>query len=275
MYPFVIRSTQLKWQLSIALVGVTLLGLCIWFKECSRIDLTSLDRSTFITALSAFASILALFCSLSIAWILFVSQQNKGERVTAYDLLKARLLETQQWLLTEPLSEDREICLGLVFELDKLDLSDMPQTDLGDEYRAYAKALESGLDGENQLRRQFYLRSIAYFGYIENLISRIGLISIRQIITKMFIDTLAKGVALVSLAVLTLIASCFWYGDSIKPWLVLMASFCGIATVLLLYEVWVDMRRHYDEDLDFIDHSPSHSPVGQAVSGNSGSSSTT
>lgn len=255
MRPFFYRvSTQLKFQLPAAALGVALLGACIWFPQHSGVDLITLDRSTFITSLSALASILALFCSLSIAWILFVSQQNKSERVTTYDLLKDRLLSAQQWLLAQPLSEDRELCLALVFELDKLDMSDIPQTDRGDEYRNYTVALESGLSSDADERRLFYLTSLNHFTYIEHLLNRMGLISIRQVISKLFIETLAKGMSLVSLAVLTLIVSTFWYGESARPWLLLSASFTSFGVVLLLLEVWVDLRRYYDEELDFIEN---------------------
>jgi hypothetical protein len=189
------------------------------------------------------------------AWILSVSQQNKGERLATFDRLKSHLLETRQWLLTQRKTKDREICLALVFELDKFDLSDLPQTNLGDIFQEYTDALEQGTDSDNERRRVFYLTSATYFSYIENLMSRIGLVSIRQIISGLFIDTLAKGVFVVSLAVITLITSYFWFGDLTKPWLVLLASFCGISTILLLIEIWIDMRRYYDEELDFIDRS--------------------
>jgi hypothetical protein len=114
------RLAQLKWQLPLPLVLTALLGLCLRNPGVTGFGIVSLDRSTFITSLGAIASILALFCSVSIAWVLFVSQSNKAERVSSYDTFKARLLETQQWLLSQPHTPDREICLTLVFELDKL-----------------------------------------------------------------------------------------------------------------------------------------------------------
>jgi len=257
MHPFLYRvSTQLKYQLPIAALGVAAIAACVFQPQLSGVDLSSLDRSTLITSIAAIASIIALFCSLSIAWILFISQQNKSERVTAYDLLKERLLEAQKWLFSQPNSEERELCLALVFELDKLDMSDIPQTDRGDEYREYANTLESGLDSKNDEQKLFYLTSIIYFGYIEHLLNRIGLISIRQVISRAFIETLAKGIFLVCFAVLILVTSTFWYGDATKPWLVLTTSFTGIGALLLLFEVWVDMRRNYEEELDFIESSP-------------------
>jgi hypothetical protein len=144
-----------------------------------------------------------------------------------------------KWLLSQPHTPDREICLTLVFELDKLNMSDLPQTDWGDAYRRYAKALESGLDDERDDRRVFFLTSVIYFGYIEHLLTRIGLISIRQIITRTFIDTLAKGVGVICIAVATLLTATMWYGEATKQWLVLVGDFCGIASMFLFYEfVW-------------------------------------
>lgn len=229
------------------------LAVAISHSQFSGVDLASLDRSTFITYLSAVASILALFCSLSVAWVLFISQQNKSERVATYDLLKARLSQAQQWLLEQPISEDRELCLSLVYELDKHNMSDLPQTDLGGEYYAYTAALNEALDGEDSDRHHFYSISVGHFAYIEQLLSRIGLVSIRQIITKVFLDTLTKGIALVVLALLALIAASMWYGEAIKPWLILAAGFIALGAALLLVEVVVDIRRHYNEELDFIE----------------------
>lgn len=244
--------TQLKFQAPAALTVAALLAFAIWNPQRSAAELSSLDRSTFMTYLSAVASILALFCSLSIAWILFVSQQNKSERVATYDLLKSRLSQAQQWLLDQPASADRELCLSLVFELDKHDMSDLPQTDLGDEYRAYTSALDAALGGDDPDRHRFYSISVGHFVYIEHLLSRIGLVSIRQIIAKVFLETLAKGIALVILALLTLIVSSAWYIDATKPWLVLVAAFIAGGAALLLLEVFVDISRHYREELDFV-----------------------
>lgn len=254
MAPLLYRiCTKLKFQGPFAIAVTVLLAVATSHSQLSGVDLTSLDRSTFITYLSAVASILALFCSLSVAWILFIAQQNKSERIATYDLLKARLSQAQQWLLEQPNSEDRELCLSLVYELDKHDMSDLPQTDLGVEYRAYATALDDAFGGEDSDRYRFYSISAHHFSYIEQLLNRIGLVSIRQIITRFFLDTLAKGIALVVLALLTLIAASMWYSEAIKPWFVLSAALVAIGSAILLIEVAVDIRRHYNEELDFIE----------------------
>ncbi len=249
------RLAQFKWQLPLCALMTALLAACLWNPGKMSIDIVSLDRSTFVTSFGAITSILALFCSISIAFVLFVSQANKAERISAYDTFKARLLETQKWLLPQPHSQDREICLSLVFELDKLDITDLPQTDYGDEYRRYTTALDAGLDDEAEERRVFFLTSVMYFGYIEHLLSRIGLISIRQIITRTFIDTLAKGVGVICIAVAALLAATVWYSEATKQWLVLISIFCGIASLFLFYEFFLNVYRYYNEELDFIEKS--------------------
>jgi hypothetical protein len=249
------QLTRLPAQLAICAALATLANLAVYYGGSSGADLATLDRSTFITALSAIATLVALFCSLSIAWILFVSQQLKSERLASYDLMKSRLLEVQRWLLSLPCTDDREAVLSLAYELDNLELSDLPQTDVGPEYAAYCVALDVGLESDDAATRVFYMVSSTHFGYIEGLLNRIGLVSIRQIITRRFIDTLAKGVTLVALAVLVLISSLLWFTDSLKPSFVVASTFIAVGSALLLLEVWVDLRRYYEDDIDFLEQS--------------------
>jgi hypothetical protein len=255
------RLAQLRWQLALCTIVTAGLALYLWHFEATHSSIEGLNRETFVASVAAVASILALFCSISIAFVLFVSQSARAERIAAFDQFKSRLLSTQQWLLSQPKNPDREQCLSLVFELDKLDLSDLPQTREGAEYKAYAKALEKGLDGPDVERREFFLTSVLYIGYIEQLLNRIGLVSIRQIISKSFIDTLAKGVVVICLSVAVLLASSVWYSDRTKLGFVVAGTFCGLFAVLLFYEFCNDLYRYYDEELDFVEQDSRDSAI--------------
>lgn len=248
-----LKLTQLPAQVAICAIAAVLADVAIYHGRWTGAEIAGLDRSTFIGALSAVATLVALFCSLSIAWILFVSQQSKSERITTYDLFKSSLREAKGWLHSLEASDDREVCLSLAYELDKLEMSDLPQTDLGPTYEAYCKALDAGLSSEDEEQREFFFRTTTHFTYIESLLNRIGIISIRQLITRLFIDTLAKGVSLVALSVLVLVASFLWFSDAVKPAMVMSATFIAVGASLLLLEVWVDLRRYYDDELDFIE----------------------
>ncbi len=245
------RLTQLKFQLPLCVLVTALVGVWIWIAPSTVVDLTSLDRSTFITSLAAISSILALFCSISIAFVLFVSQAYRSERITAYDAFKFRLLETQRWLLAQPDSKDRNTCLSAVFELDKFDITDLPTRNRGNEYRHYTAALKSGLDMPERV--SLLQTSVIYFGYIEQLLNRIGLLAIRQIIARHFIDTLTKGVGIICIDVADLLTATIVYDSITKNLLVIISTFCGVASILLFYEFCVNIYRYYNEELDFIE----------------------
>ena len=248
-------STRLKYQVPLLLVLGATVSALLWCAKWTGSDLSTLDRATYMTFVGAIASVLALFCSISMSWVLFISQQSRTERISTYDLLKSRIADAQNWLLDQPASEDRELCLSLVYELDKFGMSDLPQTDRGDQFRIYAAALGEALDEEGGRRRRFYQVSMRHFGYIETLLDRIGMISIRQIITKNFIDTLAKGFSLVAAAVFVLIGAAGWYGGDKQLAFVVAGAILGIGAAQLLLEFFVDVTRIYKEELDFLDGS--------------------
>lgn len=251
----VARLTSLPWQAGISLLLTGLVALAIHLPS-ANVDLKSVDRATFIAALSAIATLVALFCSLSLTWILFTYQQVKGQRVAAYDLMKQSLIEAERWLHTTEQTESREICLALLWEIDKIEHSSIPQLGSVPEYEAYCRALETALDGDNADVRLFFQRSSFYFNRIEQLLGRFGLASIQQILVKLFIDTLAKGFAIVAFSVLILLCAMLWFSDKSKPWYILAAAFASFATILVLLEVWLDLLREYSEELNFVEQSP-------------------
>jgi hypothetical protein len=246
------KLTDLRWQIALSAAITAMIWAGLWQAKGTSADLGVLDRATFVTTVAAVASILALFCSVSTAFVLFVSQANRAERVASYDQLKARLLATQQWLSTLPNSAGRETCMALVFELDKADISDLPRVGPEQEYLDYTEALQSGLDSGDPKVRKFFLTSVLYIGYIEQLLNRIGIIAIRQIITKGFIDTLAKGVALIcgSVALMVAAAVCFTSANNLA--FVAASVFLGCCCMFLFYEFCHDVYRYYKEELDFV-----------------------
>jgi hypothetical protein len=247
------RLSHFWWQVLTASILTAAVAICLLRSDITGADVAALDRSTYITTVATLASILSLFCSVSIAFVLFVMQAKKAERVAAYDQLKSRLLSFQQWLFSSPQSEDRETCLSLVFELEKYDLSDLPQTDRGKAFAEYARALQVGLDGDDADRRRFFLTSVMYSGYIEQLLNRIGMASIGLIVQQLFINTVAKGVGVICLSVGLITAATIWYGEDTKLGFVLGSTFCATSSVLLFVEFCNDLYRYYDEELDFIE----------------------
>ena len=174
----------------------------------------------------------------------------RSERITAYTELKNKLSEFDNYLSTVPDSSDKEICKAVWFELQKLEMTDLPQTDYGEEYAAYVEALDSGL--ENDGTREFYLTTTTHMGYIEQLLSRIGIISIRQVISRVFVDTLSKGIVLVSFMILILFLANIFYTSYTKTYFFATSLFVSIMTVFIFFEFLLDMYRYLEEELDFI-----------------------
>lgn len=249
---------RLPWQLLVSTALSGLFGFWLFLCGIDQSHFADLDRSTYITFMSGLTTIVALFCSVTFGFVLFFMQSNRSERLSTYAELKSRLLAFHTWLISLPKSEDTEICMAMVFELEKLDITDLPMTDYGAEYKAYTEALSVGLDDPD--RQQFYLTSILYSGYIEQLLWRIGIVSIKQIITKCFLDTLSKGLALVAGMIALLFTALVWFRADTKLYFVSITLFFSLMAMLLFMEFAYEMYRHANEELDFIAKGMDESP---------------
>lgn len=244
--------TQLKWQLVVtvfSLVGFLSVyySTNIWY---SSFD--DMGKGNFISYMTGLASILALFCSVSFGFVIHYIQSNRAERLSVFSEFKSRLFEFDNFISAQSNIYDKDVCKSLIFELSKYDISDLPQTDYGQEYRIYAKTLEKALESSNKNKRRFYLNSSMHMGYIEQLLGRLGLIAIRQILTKLFVDTLTKGIFLVSLMILFLFMASIFYSSELIPTFFSGALFFSIMTNFVFAELIVDLYRNTDEELDFV-----------------------
>ncbi|WP_447528387.1 hypothetical protein [Vreelandella sp. TE19] len=244
--------SRLHWQLVISLLVASISLSWVMFCDTGQASLAKLEISTYVSVITGLASIVALFCSVSFGFVLFQIQSAKSERLGAYSELKARLYSFHSWLRSLEDSPEKNVCMAMVFELEKLDLIDIPRIHYGKEYDDYIEAMDEGLN--NTERREFYLTSILYSGYIDQLLSRLGVISIRQIITKRFLDTLSKGFGLVGGLVLLLFISLVAFDSSLKEYIFSSAVFFCLATLLLFLEFSYDVYRQYQEEIDFIEY---------------------
>lgn len=243
--------SRFYWQLMISLIVASISFLWVMLCDTGQASLAKLEISTYISVITGLASIVALFCSVSFGFVLFQIQSAKSERLEAYSELKARLHSFYTWLRSLEDSPDKDVCMAMVFELEKLDLVDIPRTNYGQEYSEYIKAMDEGLNDPE--RREFYITTILYSGYIEQLLSRLGVISIRQVIIKCFLDTLSKGFGLVGGLVLLLFVSLVSFDSSLKAYIFSSSVFFCSATLLLFLEFSYDVYRQYQEEIDFVD----------------------
>lgn len=145
--------------------------------------------------------------------------------------------------------------MSLLWEIDKIQLADVPCFNSFPEYEDYCAALAYALDSDDREARHLFQRSSFYIARLEELMSRFGITAIQLIRLKWFIDALAKGFLIVSGCVLVLLCSLVYFADDAKPLYVLLASFLSAGTILVLLEVWVDLMREYEEELTFVQKS--------------------
>ena len=251
MRVFMHKLKSVRWQAGISL-GFTGLIAAVIFSPLSGLNVSGIDRPTFIAVIGSITTLLALFCTLSLSWILFSYQQIKNQRVAAYDMLKQCVVDAVDWLHASEHTYHRDICLSLLWEIDKIQLADVPCFNSFPEYEDYCAALAYALDSDDREARHLFQRSSFYFARIEELMSRFGITAIQLIRLKWFIDALAKGFLIVSGCVLVLLCSLVYFADDAKPLYVLLASFLSAGTILVLLEVWVDLMREYEEELTFV-----------------------
>ena len=251
MRVFIHKLTSPTWQVGICLAFTGLIAAVI-FSPLTGLDVSGIDRSTFIAVIGSITTLLTLFCTLSLSWILFSYQQIKNQRVAAYDMLKQCVIDAVGWLHASEHTCYRDICLSLLWEIDKIQLTDIPCFDSFPEYEEYCAALAFAMDSDDRQARHFFRRSSFYFARVEELMSRFGITAIQLIRLKWFIDALAKGFLVVSASVLVLLCSLLYFADDVKPLYILIASFLSAGTVLVLLEVWVDLMQEYEEELTFV-----------------------
>lgn len=251
MRVFMHKLTSTTWQAVICLAFTGLIAAII-LSPLTGLNVSGIDRPIFIAVIGSIATLLALFCTLSLSWILFSYQQIKNQRVAAYDMLKQCVIDAVDWFHASEHTHYRDICLSLLWEIDKIQLTDVPCFDSFPECEEYCAALAFSMDSDDREARHFFQRSSFYFARAEELMSRFGTTAIRLIRLKWFIDALAKGFLIVSGSVLVLLCSLVYFADDTKLPYILIASFLSAGTILVLLEVWVDLMREYEEELTFV-----------------------
>lgn len=250
MKTILLLISKLRWQLFVSILLALLVAVLMELNQPLFIGYKAIDKSSYLSFVSGMAGILALFCSVSFGFVLFQMQSAKTERLSTYSELKDKLYSFKEWLLSLPSSEDTDICMAMVFQLLMYDIDDLPQKDYGEEYYQYTEALKKGLNEPE--KQKFYQHTILYSGYIEQLLSRMGLILVRQICIKLFIDTLAKGLVMIGGMILLLFGAMVSYESGTTIVYVAISFFFSIMLVFLFIEFAHDVYRHQEEEIDYI-----------------------
>ncbi|PSN18161.1 hypothetical protein C7271_13980 [filamentous cyanobacterium CCP5] len=208
-------------------------------------------RST-TPALGTIGSILALTTSVSFAFMIFAITRVSNRKHDLFYRLKSFLFDFDNFL--EKTSNQKHVsnkAQELSWELKFLTISDFPIMNWNDKTRDLLNLLESEEDPLED--PNFNNKVLGYLGFIENLISEIGVACISQIVALKHFEVVYKVLALIGLLLLALVSNYLNFGA--MPAKVLSVSpvfFASFSSLILLELGWL-LHREKMNMLDFVE----------------------
>jgi len=249
MKPLAATFSDGVWQ---AFVSAGLFAICALLAYLHP-ELSASPSSGPVPVLVYIGAMLALAASASFGFVIYLLNHANNRRNDLYLKFKSGLFEFDRFLKDYPstvgLVRD---CQELSWELKKLRSDDFPLlkweellADLGEYWNRETPA---HLDDPNLEHKV-----LGYLSYLEELVSEIGLMCIRQIIVGVYTNTVRKAFALLACLVITAVVTAGW-GGLAPTWLInSVPVFFGSFVALILHEVSWSIHREGEENLDFVE----------------------
>ena len=202
--------------------------------------------------LASIASILALITSITFAFVM--SNMNSANNRVESLLIEYKnfLFKMDDYLESLPsnipiVEEARIISHNLKF----VENNDIPLNDWDERLEDFLKELDNknGFDSDPNLGNKI----LEYLGYVEYILGEIGVLRIRQIVAGIFIKTLFKGFALLSLMIATILIVLVFHQDMKSHMMVVFPVMFGTLTSLMILEIGWWIKREENEMMSFIE----------------------
>ncbi|HHF3044368.1 TPA: hypothetical protein ACPJ0Y_004535 [Vibrio diabolicus] len=233
--------TQIKWQLPLAIYSAV--SFYLYLK--SNGVAVAVSKGDLLSYTAGMATILALFCSVSFGFVLHHIQNSKSERLDALNHLSNEINRLKDSVYQENESPFTFECERLIAAYEEIESFDYPLIEYPDEHIAFGNALSVELVSDSRFLR----RASSYILNIENINTRLQVIAVKQISSRIALYTLTKGVFLVSMLL------CLYFSALVSYISAFISTqlFCTIMTVFMFVEFTKDMRRFMDDELEFVD----------------------
>lgn len=248
---------RLGWQIFITTSSSV--GVLIYRISFQR-NYTIFDIKTTILTLGSIGSILALATSISFAFVVFVANQINSRKHDLFYKFKSILFEFDRFLSNYPTCQDIvQDAQALSWKLKFIRSDDFPLQDWDARIAFLTPYFDKNCDYEDD--PNLPNKILGYLGYLEEIVSEIGVMCIRQIIAGVFITTVIKAFILIGLLLFVLMISYLDIG--VIPNLVcsIMPVFFAIFACLIFSELgWylyresnemISFTRHDDDSVDF------------------------
>lgn len=213
---------------------------------------TNIEFREITIILTSIASILALITSITFAFVMS-NMNNSNNRVeTLLIEFKNFLFKIDDFLEPLPSSisvvEEARI---ISYKLKQIQNDDIPLNDWDERLEPLILALNKTEEFKDD--PNLGSKILEYLGYVEYLLSEIGVLRIRQIITGIFIKTLFKGFALLSLMIISILFLLVFHQDIESYTMIIFPILFGTLTSLLIIEIGWWIKRQENEMMSFIE----------------------
>jgi len=249
----VLVFTRLHWQLLISTAAAAAAYSLLrdpHFGDALR-DL--LSPTQYVTILGVLGGIVALASSVAFAHLLaFIAEANVRKR-EAYHRLHDRLYELDNFVESRAVGDHiGNKLLAFTLDLRRLRFRDFPRTDWSDRLQPFIDDLTPPFPAT--VDAAFRLGVLVRLNYCEDLVSEIGVASVRQIVAGVVVRPVLKSFAVLAALMISGVAAFFFAAlPWSAPFVAVLPVFFACLSALLFIEIGYEVHREVGELLDFIE----------------------
>jgi len=247
---FIVSIINTKWQLVFCGVIIFVFAVISHYSSAGNFNFSEIQFNSLSNFLLGITFILVLATTLSAGYLLAFIQFTNSRRFDLYGKFKAEINSFFQYL--ERLENDSDLVMATkasLWEIDKILFRDFPIMNWDDLISPFMTEMnKDDVDHHDPNLPNWLARRVRY---IEELVSEIGIMCVRQALTSIFLGTVLKSLFLLlfSIAIGTVLA--FWptlLNVILVQTIILLLS---ILTILLFaeigYRIYRDVREHVSE----------------------------
>lgn len=236
---------RLHWQLLISLGFSVATGFYVENAGKDASVLKLVQPNQMLSVLGVIGAILALASSISYGHLIHFISSAKNELHSSYHRFKEQLFELDELLDSFPKETPVTRCAKeMTYEMKSFRLEDIP---FFDEWDAVAKPVMKELDRvrENGSWNANQKDLVAQMIYCEELLSAIGLASVKQMISQVFLRPVLKSLALLAGIMISGIGIYFLLTiESTGPLVASIPVFFAVFSALVFVETGLHVFRH-------------------------------
>jgi hypothetical protein len=232
----------------------------------------SFDTKATASLLTSIATVTALVTTVTFALMVFTLNQVNSRKHDLFFRFKNHLFEFDKFLKDYSATDDLiNDALALSYDLKSVKIDEFPLMDWDDRIEGWVSAMEEWNERKAMIHTDqatwvanddphLVHRILGFLSHLEDIVSEIGMMCLRQIFAGIFIKLVTKALVVLAGLLVTLVI-CY---EVTLPWLVpaLVATpvFFVTMAVFMLLEFAYYLHREDRENLSFVDWGDEHSP---------------